>query len=484
MNPWTIILTLKEATMSKVAGGLLTLTIVITPLVAFADSYAAFCNFRQVDATGRYYLVARKNGGPRDPGRGTPITFEIAERKPGSPPVEEVEDRSKGLREVEANPEVKVRDGDLVLGKGNLERCPSRILISSTGMGFVGLDVRGYNYGTLRSGDAVVVVAKDGTVRHRKDLIDLFSEDEIAQFMKSAGGVWWCGGGWIDEARKEIIVVGSNWGGGDVVVPRMFRIVDMETGKVRKGTPEVVLTVFSETNLGALDQALDLAAELKFDQAKPDLVRIFLEERLPIETRLRAAVSLATLGDRRGGELMRKVALDDSGPRRYAILNLPRVLGDEAATVLCDVVRRSGKDWSNTAWQAMHSVSGQAAVPPLLNLLREGKPECNDFAVECLGNKGPDAKAAVPELIKLLEAAEKSEKRLLSTHRYVAIALGRIGPDAHAALRSLIRLAESHAPEEWEKVKDIQPELRNDHFGGKKYSDDEFVDAICKIRQK
>src|SRR5262249_29824663 len=158
------------------------------------------------------------------------------------------------------------RDGDILLGKGNLERSPRRILISSTGLGFVGLDVRGYNYGSLKGGDALVVVSKDGTVRHRKDLIDLFSEAEVGRFPRTAGGVMWCGGGWIDERRKQIIVVGPNFGPSDEPIPRLFRIVDMATGAVGDGSSEVVLTALSEANAGALDEALDLAAELKLDR--------------------------------------------------------------------------------------------------------------------------------------------------------------------------------------------------------------------------
>jgi hypothetical protein len=106
-----------------------------------------------------------------------------------------------------------------------------------------------------------------------------------------------------------------------------------------------------------------------------------------------------------------------------------------------------------------------------------------NFAIECLGDKGPEAKAAVPDLIKILNS-EVRPARLLSTHEYAAIALGRIGFEAEAALPVLIRLAEKLAPEEWKKASDHRPELRNDNFGGMKYSDDHFVDAIRKIRRK
>ncbi len=387
------------------------------------------------------------------------------------------------LRNVVSNPEVKVRDGDILLGKGSLERCPRRILISSTGLGFVGLDVRGYNYGNLRSGDALVVVSKDGTVRHRKDLIDLFSEAEVARFGRSAGGVWWCGGGWIDEGRKQIIVVGSGSGREDEQAPRLFRIVDMETGLVRDGSPEVVLTALSEVNAGALDEAIALAAELKLDRAKPDLVKIFSDEKTPVGSRLRAAVALAMMGDRRGGDLMRKVALERSAQGYYAVKNLAAVIGDEAAPVLCEVVRRYCDEWTLAPWQAMHSVSGRAAVPPLLDLLREGKPECVNFAMDCLGDKGTEAKVAIPDLIKILDSEPKM-RGLLSTHQHAAIALGKIGPGAQAALPSLIRLAEKHETEAWQKVKANRANQRDDNFGREQYANDDFVDAICKISRK
>ena len=158
------------------------------PPLACADSYRAFRNFRQVEPNGRYYVVVKKNGGPEDPGDGTPVTFEIVERKPGSPPVTPAEDGDSDDAFV-AHSDVNVRKGDIVLGRGNLNRCPGRILISSTGTGFVGLDVRGYNYGDLRSGNALVIVSTSGDLRHRKDLIDLFSREEIDQFIHTAGGI-------------------------------------------------------------------------------------------------------------------------------------------------------------------------------------------------------------------------------------------------------------------------------------------------------
>ena len=50
---------------------------------------------------------------------------------------------------------------------------------------------------------------------------------------------------------------------------------------------------------------------------------------------------------------MRKFAFENSGVGYYAITNLPTVLGDDAAPVLCDVIRRLGEEQTHAAWQAM-----------------------------------------------------------------------------------------------------------------------------------
>jgi HEAT repeat protein len=465
-----------------IAIGSLLFAVATLPIV-HADSYRPFRNFRQVDPTGRYYIVVKKNGGPKDPGAGTPVTFEIAERKPGSPPVKPSEDGGSDDAIV-TNSEVSVREGDLVLGQGSLKRSPRLILVSSIGLGFVGLDVRGYNYGDLRSGDTLVIVSTDGKVRHHKDLIDLFSEKEVNQFTRSVGGVFWLGGGWIDEARREVIVVGSREWPDEKPIPRLFRIVNLETGVVRQGSSALILTALSERNLGALHEAIELAGELKLNEAKPDLVKMFSDDKLSLDARLRTCVALAAVGDRRGGSLMTKSVFEDSLQLSYAIRDLPSVIGDDAAPVLCDVVRRFGSDVSALAWDAMHRVSGEAAVAPLLLLLRDGHcPVCIDFAVECLGLYGRKATTAIPDLIKLLETKPKTINPVW-TQQLAALALGRIGPESRAALPALTQLAETHARDEWEKLKSQQPEKQRNVFGDMQYSDDYFIDAICRIRQR
>jgi hypothetical protein len=429
--------------------------------------------------------VKKAEGAPRDPGQGTPVTFELAERKAGTPSVTEARDQEDFDRVI-PNPEVRVRDGDTILGRGKLERCPLYTLVSSTGLGFVGLDVRGYNYGELRSGDTVVIVNRKGEVRYRKDLIDLFTEGEIYRFLETAGGVGWLGvgGGWIDEQRREVVVVSSNYGRGGRPIPRLFCIVGLEKGDVRRGSEKDVITILAGENQGGLDFALELTAELKLKNGLEHLPKLFRNEKLPLATRLRAAVALAALGDTRGRDLITRSALEKSEDQGYAIEHLPVVFGDKAAPVLCQAVRRHGERCRLGAWQAMSLVSNEAAVPELIPLLDAKESYTSQtFAAECLGKNGAAAKAAVPSLIKILQTDARTEG-LLSTHQYAAIALGCIGPDAKDALPHLIRLAKLHAKDEWERVKAKQPKLRPDHFGGQQYSEDYFIDAICKIREK
>jgi len=442
--------------------------VVRAPIVVRADSYAPFENFRQQDATGKYYLVIKRQpGGPEDPGRGTSVGFELVMRKPGSPPL--------------TNAPAIVDQSDTILARGSLARCPRLLLISTTGLGFVGLDVRGYNYGLRRSGDAVVIVGPDGKLRHKKDLIDLFRDAEIGQFLRSAGGTWWLGGGWIDEKRRQVIVVGGREGRGEKSVPRLFRIVSMETGKASVGSPDEIVTALAEGNTGGLDMALDLAAELKLQRAQKRLPPILSNEQLAKETRLRAAVALAVLGDKRGAGLMSSAALEKSDAQYYALQQAPVVLGEKAAAILCEAVRRYGGRCSHPAWQAMSAVSDAAAVPELVRLLEErGSVESQEFAMECLSRRGPAAKPALPALIRLLREKPPMSNPLLSTHDYAALVLGNIGAGAKDALPVLIRLAETSAAEEWQRVKNSNPAADNSG----RYSENYVVDAICKIRRE
>jgi hypothetical protein len=452
---------------------------------AVADSYAPFTNYRTVDSTGRFYVVVKKigpQGDAIDAIKGVPVAFEIVERRPGSAAVASASDPNRYELASGAKPEpVNAREGDVVVGKGTLDRAPRWIVVSSTGLGFIGVDVYGHNFGELRNGNALVIVSKDGTIRHRRDLIDLYSESEVNGFLRTTGSVHWAGSVWIDERRNEIVVVSRPTG--FLVGRRLYRIVAMDTGKVPDASPDVILAALADVNRGALDEALDLTAELKLDRAKPDLAKIFADESLALSSRLRAAVALAAIGDRQGRDLLRKSALENSEQRKYAIAHLPGVLGDDAAIVLCDIMRQGDAAIAAEAMLAMRHVSVRAGVPSLLVLLHEGPPGCRDAVIECLEWKAEGAKAAIPDLLKQLETSPRT-KEPLWTQKLAALALGKIGPDAAPALPALVRLAERHEPAEWKELKDQSSKFNNPFDGSTRLSDTYFVDAILRIRRK
>jgi HEAT repeat protein len=76
---------------------------------------------------------------------------------------------------------------------------------------------------------------------------------------------------------------------------------------------------------------------------------------------------------------------------------------------------------------------GAAAVPPLIDALRDRDPAVRLKAIEVLGRMGEDAGAAVPELVRLLDDPD------IDVRKAAARTLGRIGPAAQTAVPSLMR---------------------------------------------
>jgi HEAT repeat protein len=76
---------------------------------------------------------------------------------------------------------------------------------------------------------------------------------------------------------------------------------------------------------------------------------------------------------------------------------------------------------------------GPAAVPSLMETLRDPDPKVRLKAIEVLARMGGDAKDAVPELIRLLEDPDEPvRKAAIRT-------LGRIGPPAKEAVPALMQ---------------------------------------------
>ena len=100
------------------------------------------------------------------------------------------------------------------------------------------------------------------------------------------------------------------------------------------------------------------------------------------------------------------------------------------------------KDY-NVCWEASAALGklGSEAVPGLLEVLKEKTPK-NGFspAVRALGLIGPEAKASVPFLAKLLKPGSWDDPRATEVRGYCIYSLGGIGPEAKPAIPQIIEL--------------------------------------------
>jgi len=441
---------------------LFALFVLVTPIPALrAESYLPFADYRIVDSTGTYYVVVKRQGGPRYKGPWGPVELTIAQRKAGSSPVRPARAKVVSLEgqgnvyEMLAREDVAVRDSDSVHGRVALDTPSAAILVSTTGIGIVLLDLYGLNH-TLMSGDvpALKIVSLKGNPAHSIKLESLFSHDEIVSFQRTLSGClsWWrCA--WIDEDRRELIVVGrnTNKNGSDPLASIAF-----DTGVVRRGGREDVMRAILTRNPGALASALDIAIRWNLREAKPYLPVILASETLPLEARLRAAVLLALLGDKAGTDLMTKSVIKVSHELRrhpdwqdienerlsgiyaYCVKHLPDLLGDKALPVLHDVARQH--DYPSVMYGAFRRI-GAKSVPHLVRMLEDNDdPQGQVFAADLLREFKPDTEAAVSALAKALGSS--SQSRVGRSLRVAsAAALGEIGRPARAALPALLRLS-------------------------------------------
>ena len=131
-----------------------------------------------------------------------------------------------------------------------------------------------------------------------------------------------------------------------------------------------------------------------------------------------------------------------------------RPFGDRGQYYFLGPSRKDGDPLRIAAMQALGAFGRAAApaVPALLDALRDPDMRIRWFAIESLALIGPDAKAAVPALIEALrsrDVAAAGALRGVGTFMFgqmddgpirliAAEALGRIGPDAKAAIPDLL----------------------------------------------
>ena len=195
---------------------------------------------RVVDSKGDYYVVLRKIGGWSGRLSSGPVTFAYGKRLEGTAPVT---NESNRFREP-ANPRVAFRQGDTLICRGKLERAPSRLLVSSSGLGFVTLGEY-TGIGDPNRPNAITIVSPAGKILHRFSMKDLFPHHVVHHFSHTSGGIHWLDGAWIDESKKELVVLGTSHGY-DGPIPLALCVVHLESGKLQIVGKKVLVRALSE----------------------------------------------------------------------------------------------------------------------------------------------------------------------------------------------------------------------------------------------
>jgi hypothetical protein len=420
---------------------------------ALADTYSPFADERVVAPGGRYYVVIERQGGTEQRDQWGPVNLTIAEQAPGARPVDSARalvDSRIGLYVTRKNTNISVRDGDTVHARIKLEHPPGITLISSTGL-VVLLDYYGINSLALRNGNAVSILSLKGELLHGRKLSDILTWNEIWSYDNKCGSLWLLYGAWINETDHDLIIIGSDYNLGKSNRP--IAVINLDSGKVRRGGPEDVRNAIIKADSAGLELALEIGLEMKLQGVKEHLPKIVSNEKMPLGARLRAAAFLATFGEKDGSSLFSRVALmasknqlddlaDDYDEQLahvvgYAIRHLPEVLGEQAAPVLRDASRKYGYGVG-----LVHAFSrlGEQAVSTLIAMLEDERDiESQYLAIEALAEIGPRAKPAVPALIKALDSNRKTS-RDLRIDAVAAYALGCLGHEARTAIPALSRL--------------------------------------------
>jgi hypothetical protein len=234
-------------------GARCVITIALIGTTAHGESFAPYTNERYVDECGNFYVaVKRLAGGERYRQNWEPVELTIAKRGPSTTPVLPVRPNMEisldGVRvvDMQAGNAVDVRKGDIVLGRAKVTHPPSTVLVSSTGLGVVLLDLYGLNFTLLTRGDAALtLLSLNGQTRFTKKLTDLFQPKVVSGFactMSNCPG--WLRAAWIDEENRELVVVGAN--STNSINP--LSIVKLDTGTVRVGTNQDILRAIVSRN--------------------------------------------------------------------------------------------------------------------------------------------------------------------------------------------------------------------------------------------
>jgi len=139
----------------------------------------------------------------------------------------------------------------------------------------------------------------------------------------------------------------------------------------------------------------------------------------------------------------------------FASLALGQI-GKSAVGVLIDGMKsdRASVRWDSAVALGQIGADARAAVPQLIAMLDDKDPIYRTQAATSLGQIGPGAKEAVPALIKALK------DRYYTVRQFAAQALGDIGPAAKAAIPQLTAALKDPADEVSDAAEDAIEKIK------------------------
>ena len=184
------------------------------------------------------------------------------------------------------------------------------------------------------------------------------------------------------------------------------------------------------------------------------------------ENRDSAAAALGDIGPAAAAAvpaLIEEMCLDDkSGTQlQYQVSALPALgrIGPVAVAALTQTMKEA-KCFDVEAPLKALTKSGPAGVSALIDGLKIPDRDTRYFSAYYLGEIGPDAKAAVPALVKLLKDLNKDSDDPVEHMRSMALqsaavhSLGQIGPDAKGAIPDLAKMLNDTGTEKPREVVD------------------------------
>jgi HEAT repeat protein len=194
------------------------------------------------------------------------------------------------------------------------------------------------------------------------------------------------------------------------------------------------LDPFLPSLLRALEHTKDQRVRSRFSQA-------FYEIKIPAITRSAIPTLMASFGSQ-DREVRREATglLGKLGPAAHTAVPLL------IKTVVREAADSDTYDSSSGASEALGLIapgteSAEAAISALIEVARAGSPARRAQAASALGQFGPAAVRAVPDLIRMLKEYDRRAAHYLWV--CPAVALGRIAPGTPAADRALTALAEA-----------------------------------------